>query len=113
MSGRQFTFPPKIGGGNVVMRQMLVGELDDILEAEMARVGASGGLGFARAQSACIQACIVSFRGEPWPRGTDGEKKWRSLTPQVKTCLSMAYNEMHTLNEADGADFLKTAGDPG
>lgn len=104
----KFTVPLKLGGGDVVMRQMDVGQLDDILAREMAASKDAGAMAFVKSQTASVQAGIVSFRGDPWPTGTEGEKRWRQLDPKVKALFIRAYNALHTLEESDGEDFLKT-----
>lgn len=104
----KFTIPPKLGGGDVVMKRLLVGDLEDILAREMAGSKEVGAAMFMKSQTASVCAAIVSFRGVAWPKGIEAEKLWRGLTPQVKNLLIKGYQALHDLADEDEADFLAT-----
>lgn len=103
MTAKRIPLPPSLGGGDVVMRVLNVGEYEDLLK----------GLAAAKAvelQSALIQQSISAFRGKPVPRGlVEREAWWRGLSLPLREVLAGYYERLNSTLVKEVDDFFKAA----
>ena len=94
-----FTLPKSLGGGDFVMRELTVGQTEDVLrgQGKGPSIGATGDL---------VMAALVSFRGGPIPKGAEAEEWWRKQPARVGACLSQAYAKLHATTDEEDADFF-------
>lgn len=103
MTAKRIPLPPSVGGGDVVMRVLTVGEYEDVLKA-------FSGSYSLQTHSALIQASIVSFRGKPVPASlTEREAWWRGNPAPMRDILSAYYDRLNSGITKDLDDFFKAA----
>lgn len=92
--------PPRLGGGDVVMREISVGDYEDALRAS------SDGI---EATANTVMASIVKFRGKPLPVGAEREAWWRANSVSLRNLLIEYHSRIHALKEEDKAGFFEAA----
>ena len=109
MTQKTFTIPPYLGGGNVVVKELTAGEVEDILRAESTTKKTVGLADGNALMSALVRKSIVEFRGKPFPNGTEGEIEWRRLPIKLKNLLQVAYEHLNNVSDDESSDFLSSA----
>jgi hypothetical protein len=103
MTAKRIPIPPSVGGGDVVMRKLSVGEYEDIVKAF---ANASG----VDTHSALVQASIVELRGRPVPVGiVEREPWWRSQDLDLRSTLSAYYLRLNSADSKEISDFFASA----
>lgn len=103
MSAKRIPLPPSVGGGDVVMRVLTVGEYEDVLDAFSDKSP-------HRTQAALVQASIVSLRGKPAPTSLiDREEWWRGMPAPVRGFLTGYYDRLNAARLKEVDDFFGAA----
>lgn len=96
----RFELPPTAGGGDLVMRVLTAGEVDQVLELD--DVPGTDLLAELAVES------VHSLAGETWPKGTAGVAKFRSLPNKRREFISNAYAHLHNLSKAEQRQLRKS-----
>lgn len=99
-----FRLPKSVGGGDVVLRELTVGEQDDIMRLQAAKSSSSG----VDLLEASVMRSFVSFRGATVPKGLEGETFYRQLRPKVRQLIADAYGKVHNPTDDETAGFLES-----
>ena len=107
-----FDIPPRLGGGTVVMRELLGGEFEDSVKAQATAPKGQELDAVVDAQSSIVLLTLEEFRGEVPPRGgIKGAEFWRSLTAGVRSYLIGLHDRLNTC-KVEEVDSFFAAGKP-
>lgn len=105
MSAKRIQIPPRLGGGDFVMRQISTGEHEDRLKRNV------GGNDSSWVDHQAEQVCdsIAAFKGKPLPTASEREAWWRAHPAALRQFLLGCYNKLNTSNDKEIADFFDAA----
>lgn len=97
--------PPSLGGGDFVMRELTVAQIEQIQDAALMAAGVDEKklvVAGKAARQDCILAALVSWKGKPL---AEPEAWWRGLSAKELALLSRAYEKIHSLSKDEEAYF--------
>jgi hypothetical protein len=97
-----YTIPKALGGGDLVMRELTVGEIKDTMKA-------AGSASQLDVVEDLVRASLYSLRGKLCRPGTEGEAEYRALPPKLGTFITQAYTKIHSTTDAEDAAFFASA----
>lgn len=99
---KRIMIPPRMGGGDVVMREMTCGEYEEQL---LATADAKW------TERVYEQVCgaIVTFRGKPLPAGEAREAWWRALSLPLRQFLVGVHARLNSTADKEIEDFFEAA----
>ncbi len=105
MSSSKIMIPPRMGGGDFVMREISAGEYEDRLKAGVG--GADTAWVDRQAEAVC--SAIATFRGKTLEKGSAGEAWWRSNSAALRQFLIGCYNKINAASDKEIEDFFAEA----
>lgn len=107
-TAKKIQIPPRLGGGDVVMRPIKTGEIDDSLSSHPFVKGKEAAAMVGH-QVDMLHATIVTFRGKGLPVGIEREAWWRGLDGGLRAFLVGLYNKMNAVDDEEIASFFDAA----
>jgi len=104
---KRIPIPPRLGGGDVVMRVLTTGEYEDRLKSHAGAKSVSAG--FVDIQAELVMASTVAFQGKPLPVGAEREEWWRALDMPLRQFMAACYNKLNTVADQEIEDFFGAA----
>lgn len=105
MTGKKIQIPPRLGGGDVVMREISTGEHEDRLKKTAGLADAA----WVDHLSDQVCAAIVTFRGKPLPVGSEREAWWRSNGSALRAFLIGCHKHINATSDKEIEDFFAAA----
>lgn len=102
---KRIPIPPRLGAGDVVMREITAGEYEDRLRRG---VGGSESAWIDR-QAEQVCSTIVMFRGKPLGSALEAEAWWRANSAALRQFLIGCYNKLNTASDKEIEDFFAAA----
>jgi len=105
MSQKRIQIPPRLGGGDFVMREISCGEHEDALK----RSAGGDDSAWVDRQAEQVCASLAEWRGKALPVGSDREAWWRANGAAMRQFLLGCYNKMNTTSDKEIEDFFGAA----
>lgn len=106
-----FKIPPSLGGGNFVMREVSLDEVERNTDAAIATAGtderklmrAGAAVGKENKRSS-----LVSWKDVPVPQDNGREAFWARLRAKERALIDIAYDKLHKLDDDDEAYLVES-----
>lgn len=110
--GKRINFPPALGGGDFVLRELKAGEFEDSIKAQGDAPKGKEIASVVNSTSGLVIACLVEFKGRPVPSGAiERDAFWRDLTAAQRSFLVGCHDRMNNV-KPDEIDAFFAEGVP-